>query len=494
MDGFGGINNHHQDTNTYYSGGWVEGSKQTQETDGTKGTTLDSDGNGNVVFTEQVIVLRKTALIPTLTAPVNLTSLERNDYYLSIYEKFGFANSNTLSHGNSVMFDVYAMMAIIQEIGQKMRNVMRMLRKVENQAVYLNIKQQAAIQREAAMVSMIVGVVMAVVQFAMMGRGLRDQLKGIGMQQKGAIASGADMARDQHAMTQVGGEKYLANKQYNTVLRQSSPEAVESTKMTNYENACKTVDIGKLKSDVKTATTELKTAQDKLTNLQNKTNPKATTKELADAQNDIKVAEGKLENANMQLDAGKMKLHNAALEDVKVYEGNFDKARQTYAKLKADPKTDPAKLEAAKADMQKAGDQYRLARATQVKTSANLELREEVYADVTYKANASLANFKEAEALNSDTIKSQKLTVHGQMILMFSQCLGTMAQSLIQGIRDIISSKATELQAEQKVIEEQFDQIKDLFSLQQSVIQKAIDTLGSIFSREAGINDQIWRA
>ena len=493
MEGYGVNNNYHHHTNTNYSGGWVAGAEQTQETQKTQGTSTDPDGNGVIVSKERTHILCKAPPIPTLAPAANLTSQERNDYYLSIYEKFGLANSNSLSHGNSVMFDIYAMMAIIQEIGQKMRNVMRMLRKIENQAVYLNIKQQAAIQKEAAMVSMIVGVVMAAVQFALMGKGLRDQLKGIGMQQRGAIASGAEMARDQAAMTKVGGDKKLARMQYNTVARQCSPEAVKSTKMTNYENAAKTVNLGKLEANVNNAAAELKTVKSDLTKLQ-KTVPQPSAKALSEAQGKVTAAEGKLDNAKMQLEAGKMKLHNAALEDVKVYEVNYDKARQTFAKLKVDPKTDPAKLEAAKADMQKAGDQYRLARATQVQSSANLGLREEVYADVSIKANASLENFKAEEAVNSDSIKSQKLTVQGQMILMFSQCLGTMAQSLIQGIRDIISSKATEMQAEQKVIEEQFDQIKDLFSLQQSVIQKAIDTLGSVFSREASINDQIWRA
>lgn len=495
MGGFGVSNNNYHQYDTNGSGGWVESAEQTQETEKAEkvwsSQTTDLDGNGNVTFTEHVHILRKAPTIPTLAPAANFTANERNEYYQSIYDKFGFANSRTLSHGNSVMFDIYAMMAIIQEIGQKMRNVMRMLRKVENQAVYLNIKQQAAIQREAAMVSMIVGAVMAAVQFVMMGKGLRDQLKGVTQQMKASVNTGADMAREQAAMTKVGGDSNLAKLQRASVFNRAPSGLAEKTPMTKYNAAKSSTNLEALKGKVAMKADAVTEAQGRLNKAEGL--KPSNSKAVKQAKAELTKAKTEYEAAVKELDGAKMKMHNAALADVETYGKKFDLARQKYSSLANDPKASSAQVKEAKAEFQKAGEQYRIARAKQMYSSAKLGLSEETYGDVTTKADLAKQQVAGNEAGSREMMTSQRLSLQGTMILTLSQCFGSLAQSLVQGIRDIISAKATEMQAEQKVIEEQFDQIKDLFSLQQSVIQKAIDTLGSIFSREASINDQIMR-
>lgn len=490
MGGFGIGDGYHHNTN--YSGGWVEGANRTQKSEGGQGTAMAPDGNGNVVFTEQTFILRKAPPIPTLAEPsANLTPVERESYYQSIYDKFGLAGARTLSHGNSVMFDIYAMMAIIQEIGQKMRNVMRMLRKIENQAVYLNIKQQAAIQREAAMVSMIVGTVMAVAQFAMMGKGLRDQIKGVNMQSKGAVNSGAAMAREQVQMTQVGGDVKLAGIQRNSVFGRAPSGLVEKTPMTNYKAARSGTNLEASKGKVAMKADAVTEAQGKLDAA--KGAKPLDAKAVKQAKTELTKAKTEYEAAVKEFDGAKMKLHNAGLKDVEAYGKKFESARIKYTELAKDPKATSSQIKQAKAEFETAGEQYKIARANQVFNSARLGLGDKAYQGTTAQAEMNMRQVAGNEAGSAEMMSAQRLGIKGNMILMFSQCLGTMAQSLISGIKDIISSKATEMQAEQKVIEEQFDQIKDLFSLQQSVIQKAIDTLGSIFSREASINDQIMR-
>lgn len=81
-------------------------------------------------------------------------------------KSFGMKLNSALGsfRGKPILFDIYALMDLMQEMAQKMRDSLRELRNLENQTIQANIRGQAAIQRSAAINSMIAGAVLCGIQ------------------------------------------------------------------------------------------------------------------------------------------------------------------------------------------------------------------------------------------------------------------------------------------------------------------------------------------
>ena len=94
----------------------------------------------------------------------------------------------------SVMFDIYALMARLVECGQKMRDAARDVRQAENVQVQKSIQNQADMQRTAALTGLVCSVAVCAVQVGMQGANLAYQGKGFGKQMEAYRRSGQDGA------------------------------------------------------------------------------------------------------------------------------------------------------------------------------------------------------------------------------------------------------------------------------------------------------------
>lgn len=98
------------------------------------------------------------------------------------------------SSKGSVLFDIYALMALMIEVAQSQRDAARDMRTAQNQAIQKSIQDQADKQRQAAMIGMIIGVVCggisALASIGMMiGQGVTAKAQNQIMSQSGADAS-----------------------------------------------------------------------------------------------------------------------------------------------------------------------------------------------------------------------------------------------------------------------------------------------------------------
>ena len=150
------------------------------------------------------------------------------------------------------------------------------------------------------------------------------------------------------------------------------------------------------------------------------------------------------------------------------------------------------------AALDKAAKQLKIATAKQADMIARFRADGTIpIEDAAAARTAASARFSKAQARGmnaADQLKGQAAITKLQMWQTISMSLGQYGQQLSGSLQQIISANATELQAEQKMTEDQLDQIKDLFSQQQSVIQKVFEIFASIVAKESQTIEGIIRA
>ncbi|MBP5285876.1 MAG: type III secretion system translocon subunit SctB, partial [Kiritimatiellae bacterium] len=138
---------------------------------------VDKLANANLGFTDEQIAKMK-------------------DSIAELYGAAGQAISdvNAKSRGN-LLFDLYALMALLIDVAQSQRDAARDMRTAQNLAIQKSIQDQADKQREAARVGMILGIVCGAA--SALASGITMGLQGIAASQQNKIASqsGADAAK-----------------------------------------------------------------------------------------------------------------------------------------------------------------------------------------------------------------------------------------------------------------------------------------------------------
>lgn len=174
-----------------------------------------------------------------------------------------FASKST----GKVLFDIYALMALMIEVAQSQRDASREMRTAENLSVQKAIQNQADEQRAAAMVGMIVGITCGLASAAvsigtMAGQGIAAKAQNQIMSQ-----SGADAAKMHSTMLQNTDTTAHANAQLTQTASKVGPQvATEVTNdfatqmvddqagnlQTNFENAVKGLNDAKTELTTKT--------------------------------------------------------------------------------------------------------------------------------------------------------------------------------------------------------------------------------------------------
>lgn len=376
--------------------------------------------------------------------PSAITSGQRNEHYVSILEKLSESRGKTID-GKSIMFDIYAMMDLIQEMSQRLRNALRELRRLENTAIYTNIKAQAAVQREAAYAGVIAGAVMCAVQVGVV-------FTGMGLQIKGAAARSSTVGKGsmQSAVTQ---EKLLTN------LKVSDKNAFN--------------------------------AIDKQVGALQKKNggPGPTQKNYW---------------KGLQEQKSGTEINNKALADVAEAKNSYMAARDKYLAAKESEangvKVPKSELKALESNMESARGKYDLARAEQAQVTYKLrsfgKISETEFATTTKTMGGDIKDLRDASKTYNAPLNEGaggRSAIAGMVVQQVGMAVGNFLAQLASGIKELIANQAMELSAEQKLLEEQFDQIKDLFSLALSVIQKSIDIFSAVVQKESSVLEQIFQ-
>ena len=188
-------------------------------------------------------------------------------------------------------------------------------------------------------------------------------------------------------------------------------------------------------------------------------------------------------------------LAKAMQKDVDAYAEEFQ-AQRSRANMELE--ANGSISDDTQAALDKAAKQLKIATAKQADMIARFRADGTIpIEDAAAARTAASARFSKAQARGmnaADQLKGQAAITKLQMWQTISMSLGQYGQQLSGSLQQIISANATELQAEQKMTEDQLDQIKDLFSQQQSVIQKVFEIFASIVAKESQTIEGIIRA
>ena len=343
-------------------------------------------------------------------------------------------SANTVNTSKA-LFDLYKLMAIMVEVAQKQRDTSREIRLVENQQVQNSIRQQAADIRSAAIISLGFGIASAVVSGIMSGLAMYKQGKAFDQQTNAAKNLNTPMENLKTA--QLASSPAAAEANLQSVTAKTPQNIID--KVNQQFGAAKTDFV----RDITAADTRLRTAEQ--------------------AQDDMEPYE--------------------VLEAIGRKRGMLLRGNEVEIKTK---QGDPANKQAV-ADLRKENTYLRAYTA---------KLKADHASDSTKNLDLSVAQnkydfAKRAMELDNKYMGSQKMMNRWMGIQQLQMSLAQMANASGNMISQMVQAKATMEGAEQTQHNEQLDQIKDLFSQAETVIQAVIQLMQAVLSAE---NDSLMEA
>ena len=378
-------------------------------------------------------------------------------------------SANTVNTSKA-LFDLYKLMAIMVEVAQKQRDTSREIRLVENQQVQNSIKQQAADIRSAAIISLGFGIASAVVSGIMSGLAMYKQGKAFDQQTNAAKNLNTPMENLKTA--QLASSPAAAEANLQSVTAKTPQNIID--KVNQQFDAAKTDfvrDITAADTRLRTAEQAQDTAGDELNAIRNQQPPAsqeaiqakvdaydaASNEVLAAKQNRASIEKSFFDKLDTQLKANEVEINTkeGLGEDVTALKQENTYLRAYTAKLKADHASDSTK----NLDLSVAQNKYDFA--------------------------------KRAMELDNKYMGSQKMMNRWMGIQQLQMSLAQMANASGNMISQMVQAKATMEGAEQTQHNEQLDQIKDLFSQAETVIQAVIQLMQAVLSAE---NDSLMEA
>ena len=135
----------------------------------------------------------------------------------------GASGVDTSGNSKSVMFDVYALMALLAECGQKMRDAARDIRQAENEQVQTSIQNQADQQRTAALTGLICSVAVCAIQIGLQCNNLKNLAKGVSEQNAARNEVGMQRAQDNLKMAEMQAKPQDAQANLQKVTAATDP-------------------------------------------------------------------------------------------------------------------------------------------------------------------------------------------------------------------------------------------------------------------------------
>ena len=452
----------------------------------------------------------------------------------------GASGVDTSGNSKSVMFDVYALMALLAECGQKMRDAARDIRQAENEQVQTSIQNQADQQRTAALTGLICSVAVCAIQIGLQCNNLKNLAKGVSEQNAARNEVGMQRAQDNLKMAEMQAKPQDAQANLQKVTAATDPavkarvegtfndsSATKSTLVSNNELQQR-IDANKAELNsleaIQNGQVPAQGGQVNSQNIQQNGQP-------AQVNNDqpAQVNNGQPAQVNNGQPAQVNNGQPAQVNNGQPAQVNNDQPAQVnngqpaQANNGQNNQAAPKLTEAQQARMEELQKQIQF--DTKMNTMS-LEDRQTLYrtqvkselADIRNNPNATKAEIKYAEAYAANELAQNSTAeqiagdlaaaqanfnqtsntlqhsatylkgvqlesssrIRGDMIMAF----GNVAQGCISSITEAMKAKATEMGAEQQASQEMLDQAKDLFSQCQTLIDSVTQLMQAVLQAE----------
>ena len=389
----------------------------------------------------------------------------------------------------SVMFDIYALMALLVECGQKMRDAARDVRQAENVQVQKSIQNQADMQRTAALTGLICAVVVCTIQVGMQGFNLARLGKGVAQQGAARSEAGIENARADLKMAEMQTKPQDAQANLQKITQTTDPAVkarVEGTFNDSATTKAAFVSNEALQQRINTNQTEL----DALTAIQNGQAPVPNAQVSAQnqqgpAQNQPGPAQNQQASAQNQEAPKLTEAQQARMAELKSQiESDTRLSKMTLDERKSLFRTQvKAELADIRNNPNSTKAEIKYAEAYAANELAQNSTPQQLAGDLAL----AQTNFNQASSMlqhSTTYLKGVQLEstsrIYGDMIM----AIGNVAQSCVSSMSQIIGAEATEQGAEQQQSQEMLDQAKDLFSQCQSLIDSVIQLMRAVLQAE----------
>ena len=353
----------------------------------------------------------------------------------------------------NVMFNLYALMALLVECGQKMRDAARDVRQAENEQVQTSIQNQADQQRTASIVGFIASAVVGAIQIGWQCSNLKSLSAGIGQQNTARTEMGLENAKADLKMAELQAKPQDAQAHLEKVSGKTGLDI--KTQVEGTFNDSKTtkvaLDDAALDSRIAANRQELEA----LTAEQNGQRPQLTEEQQA-----------QVNNLQKQIDADTRLKAMPMAERQTLYRTQL---KSELADIRNDPNATKAEIEYAEAYAANEIAQN----STPQQLADDLAAAQASYNQTATMLEHSLA-YRQGVALESES------RIKGDMIMAG----GNVVQGLISNITEMVKADATEMGAEQQASQEMLDQAKDLFSQCQSLIDSVVQLMQAVLQAE----------
>ena len=388
---------------------------------------------------------------------------------------------------SKVLFDLFALMALMVEVAQKQRDTSREIRLTENQQIQNSIKQQADEMRSAAAISLAFGIVTSVISGVMSGLSLVKQSKAFS-QQSTAVKAMDTPTQNLQAAHLLSSPK-AAETNLNTVQAKTSAQvqtkALEGTpSREEFVQAIepKKTALQQAEADQKA---KLKELNDFKAN-HDANDPGVAEKEKAYNDAVAKTNQARIEYSQTEreffgsLDS-KQQMNEALItakrDEIAAEEAHLSKAHGLEKQVCKDKIT---LLKGELKDLQGQTD-YLRAYTTELKAKYGSDVMK---AETMTKAQDSFNIAKAKVERNEQYASSQQMMNRWMGIQQLTMTLSQMTNAGGNMISEMVRAKATMEGVEQTQHNEQLDQIKDLFQQAETVVQAVVQLMQAVLSAE----------
>jgi len=401
------------------------------------------------------------------------------------------SNTANTTNTSKALFDLYALMALMVEVAQTQRDESRQIRLTENQQVQNSIKQQADSMRDAAIISLCFGLGAALVSCVMSGVSLYKQASAFN-QQSNAVKT-LDVPAQNLKYAQLAADKPGAAANLQAVAAKT-PQAVRDGVHTEEFTAKQTDftrDITAAKTRLDAANQRQDTAADNLRTLQTRQEPPATQEEIQRATQAYDSASAEVIAAKQNYSSIERPFFDGLDTQIKSNDATITAKQELLATkqaaLKAAPKADRPAIEAEigtiKEDLttlQQKGEYLRAYTADQKAQWASDSTKN---SDLAVAQNKYDFAKREME-LGNKFSSSQQMMNRWMGIQQLSMSLSQVVNATGNMGGEMVRAAATMEGVEQTQHNEQLDQIKDLFSQAETVVQAVIQLMQAVLSAE----------
>ena len=372
-------------------------------------------------------------------------------------ENLAASGTSTIADSNasqSVMFDIYALMALLVECGQKMRDAARDVRQAENVQVQHSIQTQADMQRTAALTGLVCSVAVCAIQVGMQIGNMAYQGKGFSKQMDAHKMSGLENAKAELKMAEMQTKPQDAQANFEKIS-QKTDQAVKTEVESTFNDSKSTK--AAFDDDALQQRIDAKTAE--LNNLRGGENPEAPRQLTPEQEQRVAQLETEI--------AADTNLKNMSLADRKTLYRT--QVKSELADIRNNPASTPEEIAYAEAYAAK-------------EISLN-STPEQLAADLS----VAHANYNQANTVMQHDLaylKGEHIENRAHMFGNMIAALGNVAQGCVSSMSQMISAEATEVGAEQQKAQEMLDQAKDLFSQCQSLIDSVIQLMRAVLQAE----------